>query len=166
MTWFFFGEAVWETISLLAISLFLIFHFVHYVSRKKFAMFQLLIGLAVVLFGIIMAVKLGHVVPSYRMTAAVDAILLTAMALIIFDFIVLFARACGMGISPRLEALCFWIIGVCYIGASIILLSVGTPDQLMQLDRFTDVLLQPFWILVMIRLIFLSRNPNEPKAMV
>ncbi|OGB97590.1 hypothetical protein A3F06_03600 [candidate division TM6 bacterium RIFCSPHIGHO2_12_FULL_36_22] len=163
MTWLFFGEAVWETISLLAISIFLIFHLIHYISRKKYAMFQLLLALLVVTVSIIIAVKLGHIVPDYRMTAAIDFILLTAMAMITFDFIVLFSRACGMHISGRMEVLFFWVIGICYLGTGLLLLGFASAEQLAQVDYLVDLMLQPFWLLVLIRLVFLSRGSNKPE---
>ncbi|HJM69054.1 MAG TPA: hypothetical protein QGF02_03850 [Candidatus Babeliales bacterium] len=163
MTWLFFGETVWETISLLAISTFLVFHLIHYISRKKYAMFQLLLALLIISAGVVIAVKLGHIVPDYRMTAAIDIILLTAMAMIIFDFIVLFGRSCGMHISGKMEAMFFWIIAICYLGTGLLLLIFGSPAQLAQVDRLSDLMLQPFWILVLIRLIFLSRGSDKPE---
>jgi len=161
MTWYLFGESVWETISLFAIALFLIFYLIHYISHKKFAVFRILVALVVLLFAIIVLLKLGHIAPHYKMTGLVDLILVTAMAMIVFDFIVLFARACGVKVSNRFEVWLFWIIGLCYAAFGLLFLSMGSPAQFMQLDRITDVWLQPFWVLILIRWIFLSRGPNK-----
>lgn len=157
MTWYFFGEAMWQTLSLLGISAFLVFHFIHYISRQKYPMYKMLWALVLLLVGIIFLVKTKQVVAPYKVEGAIDIILGTAMAMIAFDFLVLFGRACGMHISASFESVCFWIIGLVYLGAGLMLLTMGSQEHFIRYDQVTDMLLQPFWILVLIRVIFLTR---------
>jgi hypothetical protein len=158
MNWLFFNELTWEIVSLTAIAVFFAYHVIEYIGTKRYAMFKLLMAMLVASVALIISVKVQSIIVPYKGMGVVDIILAAAIAVVAFDFIVLFARACGLVVPSSLEKKLLWVIGGAYIAAGILLLLIGTQEQFVRLDRMVDVLLQPIWILLVIRLLFLSRK--------
>ena len=122
-------------------------------------MFKMLVVVVAVSCALVWAVKAQRILPGYRMTGLIDTILAGAMGLIAFDFIIVFARACGIRISRLFESTSLWIIGIVYALFGLWLFMVGTPEHFAYLDYITDRCLQPFWVLVIIRFFI----PNKPQ---
>lgn len=149
----------WELFSIIALTIFGVLWTVAHARLSRYLMNILLtITIALAAAAIIWArVQKNLVAEQYH--AVIDVILLTSIACVLVEFIVVVARACAINISDKACRMVLYAVSVLGLLGGAIVIAQGNSEHLAQLEAWVTKLLQPAWLLVLV--IIVARLPKN-----